>query len=202
MLKNIYLKADQQGQHTTLVKRTKVARGQRIRRHQVLMRIVKDAETIDITAETDGWVRFVAPHIGQSLSIGDLLFIIDSVDTSDYRLDGEEVNARSELGKEGRRGSEREGQRALGQHAAELFDAPEKSQGGQERSVKQHPLLQNMKEGVPPKMADAKNNQPATERLVEDAAGDPNLQKQLSAQLQAQLDISPGPSVSPTLTRG
>lgn len=202
MLKNIYLKTDLEGQHTTLVKRINVARGQRIRRQQVLMTIIKDAEIARIEAENDGWVRFVAVKEEQSLEGGDLLLIIDSVDINEYRLDDQEVNAHSELGQDGRRGSERDGQRQIGEHSGELFDAPEQSDGGMQRSVKQHPLLQNMKEGVPPKMADAKNNQPATDRFAEDASHDPKLQKQLSAQLQAQLHIAPGPSVSPTLTKG
>jgi pyruvate/2-oxoglutarate dehydrogenase complex dihydrolipoamide acyltransferase (E2) component len=203
MLKNIYLKKYPHVQSAISVKCINVKRGQRIRSDQVLITLVNNAEHIDIKAQNNGWVRFVAVKEKQALSIGDLLLIIDSVDTSDYRLDDQEVNPQSELGQEGRRGAEREGQRKIGTHSGELFDAPEKSEGGMRQSVKQHPLLQNMKEGVPPKMANAKNNQPATDRFAEDAAGnDPKLQKQLSAQLQAQLNITPGPNVSPSLTRG
>lgn len=204
MLKNIYLQPAFIGVHDTLVKRICVQPGQRIRTGQALLEVVVDGVGHFIHAEGNAWLRYIAVRENQYVEEGDLLFIIDTVETGDYRPDAQEVNSHTELGQEGRRGLEREGQRAFGKDVSgQLFDAPlDKNGRGAERSVKQHPLLSRMKEGVPPKMSHAENNHQATERFAEDASNDPELQKQLSAKLEAQLQIGSQPTIAPSLTRG
>ncbi len=199
MLKNIYATANMIGTHTTQVVHIHVTRGDRIRSEQVLLSISKDDRIIDIKAQQAGWIRFVAVKLEQTLTQGDLLLIMDNVDMDGYRLDQQEINPLTELGDLGRRGLERQGQDKIGPHAAALFDVPQQAEGA-ERSVKTHPLLKNMKEGVPPKMADARHNDQAVDRFAEEATHDPNLKP--SQKLQAQLNINPGPSNAPTLTRG
>ena len=203
MLKNIYLQRAIAGECETLVQRVHAVVGQRIRAGQVLLELTVDGQPQTVTAECNCWVRFAAVREDQQPAVGDLLFIIDAIDTGEYRPDGQEVSAHSELGQDGRRGLEREGQRAFGNDVSgQLFDAPQESEGqGQQRSVKEHPLLQRMKEGVPQKMSNAENNQVATDRFAEDASNDPELQKQLSQKLEAQLQISQSPTVAPSLTR-
>ena len=203
MLKNIYLQRKIAGEHNTLAQSVCVVSGQRVRSGEVLLKLLADGQPQMVTAEGNCWVRFVAVREGNQLSIGDLLFIIDAVDTDEYRPDDHEVSAHSELGQDGRRGLEREGQRAFGNDVSgQLFDAPQESEGYcQQRSVKEHPLLQRMKEGVPQKMSHAEHNQVATDRFAEDASNDPELQKQLSQKLEAQLQITQSPTVAPSLTR-
>lgn len=203
MLKNIYLPKALCGTHATVVKRVYVSVEARIRAGQVLLELAQDGRTTQLIAESNGWIRYIAVREKQAVHLGELLFIIDSFDTSDYRPDSSQMNQHSELGKEGRRGQERAGQRAFGtEFSGELFDAPSTSEGGLPRSVKEHPLLQRMKESVPPKMSQADQNPVATERLAEDASHDPELKKQLSAALSSRLQIDSAPSAAPTLNRG
>jgi pyruvate/2-oxoglutarate dehydrogenase complex dihydrolipoamide acyltransferase (E2) component len=204
MLKNIHLPRALQGDQSTIVSGIPVQAGSRIRSGQVLLELLSDDQPTQLKAESNGWLRFVAIRPNQELNAGDLLFIVDTIDTTEYRSDAGEINPDSELGKDGRRGAEREGQRAFGsEFSGELFDAPSKSEGaGQQSSVKSHPLLERMKEGVPQKMSNAENNAVATDRLAEDASNDPELRKQLSAQLESRLQIGSAPSAAPTLGRG
>lgn len=203
MLKNIYLQPAFRGERDTVVRRICVARGQRIRAGQVLLELLVDGQLQEITADSNCWLRFIAVHELKQVEVGDLLFIIDVIDTGEYRADGQEITADTELGQKGRRGLEREGQREFGKEVSgELFDAPQEGEGkGHQRSVKEHPLLQRMKEGVPQKMSHAEHNQVATDRFAEDASNDPELQKQLSAKLEAQLQITQSPTIAPSLTR-
>lgn len=204
MLKNIYL-TNKISEQPVSVLSVKTEFGQRVRRGQLLLQL-KGADGVLISFESpfNGWVRFVAVRAQQAVELGSLLLIVDTQDVDDYRIDAEEVNPHTELGKDGRRGAEREGQKVFTKgYATELFDAPVHQEGGQAQNrIKQHPLLQNMKEGVPPKMSNAHNNQQATDRLAEDASHDPELRKQLDNKLQAQLNITPGHGAAPTLTRG
>lgn len=203
MLMNLHAPRNTLG-HTCLIARILAIPGQRIRRDQLILEFNLDNKKVSFASPYDGWIRFIAVKEGSSVESGDLLVIIDAIDVIDYRIDEQEVNLHTELGEQGRRGLERAGQRSFTNgYSGELFDAPAEQQGNQaQRSVKDHPFLKNMKEGVPPKMSDAHNNQPATERLAEDASNDPELRKQLDMKLQAQLHIAPGPKTSPTLTRG
>ena len=198
MLKNIYLPHDLENQGVQ-IKRISVKRGDRIRKKQPLCDLKINDTYSSFLSEYDGWVRFVAVKTDQSSEPGTLLFIIDTVETNEYRVDSGEVNPHSELGTEGRRGAERDGQKKFANdYSGELFDAPVEANGcGYKPSVKEHPLLQNMKEGVPPKMSDAANNDPAIERTAEDASRDPELRNQLTKQLQNQLGISSSPSAAP-----
>ena len=199
MLINLYVPKNCAGRITHIP----VIQGQRVRRDQVLIEFSVDGRIMPFKCPHDGWIRFIAVKSGNTVEVGDLLAIIDAIDVIDYRVDDQEVNLHTELGENGRRGLERAGQRSFTNgYSSELFDAPSKQEGNQaQRSVKDHPVLKNMKEGVPPKMSDARNNQPATERLAEDASNDPELRKQLDMKLQAQLQIAPGPTTSPSLTR-
>lgn len=204
MLKNIYLSNAISDQAVDVIS-VEVASGQRVRSGQLLMRLKKvDGTPLVFESAYNGWLRFVAVRPSQTVDVGSLLIIIDTQDVADYRIDSEEVNPHTELGKDGRRGVERDGQKAFTEgYAIELFDAPEQQQGDQaQRRIKQHPLLQHMKEGVPPKMSNAHNNQQAIDRLAEDATHDPELRLQLDNKLQAQLGMTPGPSSAPTLSRG
>ncbi len=202
MLKNIYLPRNL-GDKLITIDQVYVAAGDRIRRDQPLLYFkTDDGDAIKFPSPSNGWVRFVAVQSLQEVEPGTLLLVIDAQGTDDYRLDEEEVNPHTELGEKGRRGEERQGQKQYAEaYSGELFDAPEQGTG-QQRSVREHPLLQNMKEGVPPKMSNAHNNGPATDRLAENASQDPELQQQLSQSLQAQLDIAPASTTAPSLSRG
>ena len=203
MLINLYLPKSY-ADTTCTIANIRVTQGQRLRRDQVILYLGVNGKKIPFTSPYDGWIRFIAVKANSVVEPGDLLVIIDAIDVNDYRIDDNEVNLHTELGEDGRRGLERKGQVLLTDkkgYSGQLFDAPSEQQGQAQRSVKDHPVLKNMKEGVPPKMADARNNGPATDRLADDANRSPELQNQLSAKLQAQLGVSPGPSTSPTLTR-
>jgi hypothetical protein len=202
MLKNIYLPLSANNQSYAITQ-VHISAGQRVRKGQALLHYKLNNQQIPLACEHDGWVRFVATKPNDSLDSGSLLAVIDIVDVTEYRPDDNEFNPHTELGETGRRGLERAGQREFTNgYAGELFDAPTEQHGQRQRSVKEHPLLHQMKEGVPPKMSNARNNQPATERLAENASTDPELANQLSLNLQAQLDVTPGPSSAPGLTRG
>lgn len=199
MLKNIYLPLEIN--HSTITQ-VHIESGQRVRKGQVMFHHRINQSNKPLISEFDGWIRFVAIQPNTPVEGGTLLAIIDTIEVTDYRPDSGEFNPHTELGEAGRRGVERIGQSEFGAgYSGELFDAPTEQQG-QQRSVKEHPLLHNMKESVPPKMSNARNNQPATERLAENASQDPELANQLSHNLQAQLNIAPGPNSSPSLTRG
>lgn len=200
---NLYLPRNYAG-HACVVADIQAIQGQRVRRDQVLIDFSRDGKKIPFISPSDAWIRFIAIKSGNTVEPGDLLVIIDAIDVIDYRIDEQEVNLHTELGENGRRGLERAGQRTFTNgYSSELFDAPSEQKGNQAKpSVKDHPFLKNMKEGVPPKMSDARHNQPATDRLAEDASQSPELRKQLDMKLQAQLHISPSPTTSPSLTRG
>lgn len=201
MLKNIYLPLDLVD---TLcqVSQLHAKAGDRVRRGQPLFHYKVAQKRIAFESSVDGWIRFIAIKVDDVIEGGSLLCVIDTIEIDDYRPDAQEINLHTELGEAGRRGMERAGEKAFGEFSGELFDAPEEQQGQRQRRTKEHPLLNQAKEGVPPKMSNARNNQPATDRLAEDASRDPELANQLSMQLQAQLDVTPGPSSSPTLSRG
>lgn len=181
-----------------------VQRGERVRRKQLLAILASGSLEIPIQAECNGWVKTIIARQDQKIEPGDLLLTLDIIEDNDFRIDNGELNPETELGQDGRRGLEREGQKQfLNEVSAPLFDAPQQNEGGQQRhGVKQHPLLQNAKEGVPPKMSNAENNPQATDKLAEDASADPELANRLSAELQQRLDVNPGPSAAPTLTIG
>lgn len=201
MLKNIYLPLDLVGLSCQITQ-IHVKTGDRVRRGQPLLHYHLDKKRTAFDAPVDGWVRFIAIKPDDVIEGGSLLCVIDSIEIDDYRPDAQEINLHTELGEAGRRGAERAGEKSFGEFSGELFDAPEEQQGQRQRRTKEHPLLNQAKEGVPPKMSNARNNQPATERLAEDASRDPELANQLSMDLQAQLDVTPGPSTAPSPSRG
>lgn len=199
MLKNIYLPLDL-GNQSVQIGRVLVKHGDRIRKEQPLCHLRINNINTPFQSPHDGWIRFVAAQSNQVSESGKLLFIIDAIEVTEYRVDPAEVNPDSELGNNGRRGVERDGQKTFAaDYSAELFNAPKEGNScGYKPSVKEHPLLQNMKEGVPPKMSDAANNDPAVERTAEDASRDPELRNQLTQQLQNQLGVSSSPGASPS----
>lgn len=195
MIKQIYIPGDL-GVGEILVKSVLLERGSRIRQSEVLLEISLNGQPRPLPSPFNGWVRRVLVKTGQVVRAGESVMLVDVIDNIDYRPDGQEFNASSELGGQGRRGLEREGQG--GEYSAPLFDAPERGEG-RGNQLPQNPLMQNMKEGVPPKMqASAANNQPAIDKMTEDASHDPELRQQLSQQLQHELNISPAPSVAPS----
>jgi hypothetical protein len=198
MIKQIYVPADL-GVGEILVKTIFVERGARIRVGETLQNFSVGGVDRPFVSKYNGWVRMVVCRADQVVRPGELLMIIDAIEVGDYRPDGSEFNPESELGGQGRRGVEREGQSKFGEgYSAPLFDAPERGQG-MGNQLPQNPLMANMKEGVPPKMqASAASNQPAIDKMSEDASHDPELRQQLSLQLQQELQISPAPSVAPS----
>lgn len=183
-----------------------VALHQRVRRDEILVTLRAGDLDIQVRSPSDGWVKFVAVKSNQVVGIGDLLMILSVFDVGEYRLDDQEVSLLTELGEDGRRGLEREGQKQYTDgYDKALFDAPTDEHGQRTGDLKVNPLTERMKEGVPPKMnANAANNGPAKQHTVEQASGDPAYAEKLSAQLQQELDIAPGdaPSSAPTFTRG
>ncbi len=179
-----------------------VQTGERVRQQQVLAYLQSSNERMPIIAPCDGWIKLVAVKEKNYIKGGDLLFIIDIMATEDYQVDHEEVNGATELGIAGRRGSERDGQRDFVEnYSAELFETPDAQEGAPAQGTKAHPLMANAKEGIPPKMsASASDNQAAVDQFSEEARKDPELQKQLSHQLQQQLNIQPDQTPTPTLT--
>ncbi len=178
--------------------------GDRVRPAQVLCHLkMGNLHEINVQAPCNAWIKSVFVHSNHLVTANTLLMILDVATPNEYRPDSNEFNSESELGKDGRRALERAGEKPFGNGFSDaLFEAPEKGQGNQHNSLLQHPLAKDMKEGVPPKMSgDAAQNQPAIDKMAEDASHDPTLQKQLSAQLQQQLNITPGPSAAPTLSR-
>ena len=176
--------------------------GERVRQQQILAYLNTPTERLPIIAPCDGWIKLVAVREKNYVTGGELLFTIDIMATEDYQVDHQEVNGATELGVAGRRGAERDGQRQFAEsYAAELFENPETQQGVAAQGTKAHPLMANAKEGVPLKMsASASDNQAAVDQFSEEASKDPELQKQLSHQLQQQLNIQPDQTPSPTLT--
>lgn len=173
----------------------------RVYRDDVLMELAVGDHFISIRSPSHGWVKQITVTQGQHVAAGDVLCVLSVFDRDDYRPDGDEVNLKTELGDEGRRGEERKGQRKFGQYDKALFDAPAGEKGNSFNQLKENPLTARMKEGVPPKMkASANQNNPAIDHFAEDAASNPELQNKLSQQLQQQLNIQPGPTVTPTPT--
>ena len=99
-----------------------IKEGARLRRGMVMVTLRQDGVLLPIRAELDGWIRFVATKSKQTLSKGDLLLVVDMVETTDYRVDPNEFNTSTELGHDGRRGLERAGQKVFGEHARALFE--------------------------------------------------------------------------------
>lgn len=198
MIKQITVPADL-GAGEIEVRTIFVKRGARIRVQETLLNFRVGGVEQTLVSKQNGFVRMVLCRAEQIVRPGELLMIIDSIEAADYRPDGSEFNPTSELGGQGRRGLEREGQSAFGKgYSAPLFDAPERGQRLGNR-LPQNPLMANMKEGVPPKMqSSAAQNQPAIDKMSEDASHDPELRQQLSLQLQQELQISPAPSVAPS----
>lgn len=198
MIKHIYVSKNLGSQPIDVVD-IHVDYGDRVRRGMVMMTLRQDGVLIPIRAELDGWVRFVAANKQQSVEIADLLLIVDVMETVDYRVDPAEFSADTELGEDGRRGLERAGQKAFGEAARALFEATQQEKGmGQSNGLQQHPMMQNMKEGVPPKMSSDAANNPEAIKDLENASNDPALKIQLGQELQKQLDIQAGPSIAPT----
>ncbi len=198
MIKQIYVPADL-GAGEIIVTDIRVQRGSRIRHGEILLLFTVNGQERPYLSKYNGWVRMVVVRVGQVVRPGELLMLIDTVEPADYRPDGSEFNQKTELGGQGRRELERTGEAKFGEgFSAPLFDAPERGEG-KGNQMPQNPLMQNMKEGVPPKMqASAANNQPAIDKLSEDASNDPELRKQLSMQLQQELSITPSPTIAPT----
>lgn len=202
MIKQIYVPNDIPAGSAT-VQAINVARGDRVYRNDVLLQLSVNGTKIPVVASDHGWVNYVFVKVGQESTAGQLLVLMNVVDVNEYRPDEQEVNQRVELGEHGRRGFERELQRKHvdSDFAAALFEAPEQKQGvGYGASVREHPLLRNMKEGVPAKMrGNASQNETAIDRIIEEAGADPELRKQLSQELQQELNIQPTHSQAPTL---
>jgi hypothetical protein len=198
MIKQIYVPKDL-APGEIVIKVLRVERGARIRRGQVLLEFTVNQQPEAFFSQHDGWVRMLVGRPEQVMRPGELLMLIDMLEAIDYQPDGAEVSPQSELGGAGRRGLEREGQSQFAKgYSAPLFDAPERGEGMGNR-LPQNPLMRNMKEGVPPKMqASAANNQPAIDKMSEDASHDPELRQQLSKELQQELNISPAPSIAPS----
>lgn len=187
-----------------IVDQVLVKRKERVYRDQTLIVLVCGRIKIPIVAPDHGFVSYISVQLGQKVSQAETLLMMDIIDVSRYRPDEQQVNPESELGQHGRRALERELLKKFGNgFSAPLFEAPAKEGGlGSHRELRSHPLLQRMKEGVPPKMrAEASNNQPAIDQLAENATHDNELRLQLSQQLQQQLNISPSPVNAPKLTR-
>ena len=198
MIKHLYVPPYIESDLPIEVIDVQVKEGARLRRGSVMLTLRQDGILLPIRAEFDGWIRFIAVSRQQEVDKGQLLVIVDMIDTTDYRVDPAEFNTSTELGHEGRRGLERDGQKAFGEHARVLFEESQEKGMAQFNGLQQHPLMQNMKEGVPPKMgADAANNPEAIKEL-ENASNDPELKIQLGQKLQKQLSIQPGPSSAPT----
>jgi len=220
MIKNICVPKDLQSANVT-VNEVMVKRGDRILRDTVLVNLLVGDTVTPVVSVYDGWVKYVAAKENKAVALGDLLLVVDVISTIDYRIDGEEVSVYTELGESGRRGAERDGQRKFGKgYSAELFDAPERESAkstenekasstgsagrgrgamGKESSLKENPLMKNMKESLPPKMkANAAVNGVAIKQLAEEAGNDPELRKQLSSELKQQLEIQIAPSAAPT----
>ena len=186
-----------------IVEKINVQAGDRVRQQQILAYLHTPKKRVPIIAPSDGWIKFIATKEKKHVKGGDLLFIIDIMATEDYRVDPEEINNASELGANGRRGLERDGQQQFAKaYAAELFDSPEAHQEGfGKEGTKEHPLMANAKEGVPLKMsAHVADNQAAMDQFSEEAGNDPELQKQLSNELRQELSIQSSPSTTPTLS--
>lgn len=199
MIKHIHVPAFVEDSSSIEVLDVHIKDGARLRRGMVMVTLRQDGVLLPIRAELDGWIRFVAVKPQQTVVRGDLLLITDMVETTDYRVDPAEFNTSTELGHDGRRGLERAGQKAFGDHARALFEESSQEKGmGQFNGLQQHPLMQNMKEGVPPKMSSDAANNPEAIKELENAANDPELKIHLGQQLQKQLDIQPGPSSAPT----
>ena len=185
---------------STLVFEVLVEASERIKRGQPLLCLRIDEREIRLSAPCHGRVNKIFVKPGDIVPGKALLALIEAFEVAEYHPDGAEVSPETELGENGRRGLERLGEKVFGDgFSRELFDAPTRNQGQQMSSVKQNPLTANMKEGVPPKMnASAAQNEPAVEKLTEDAGKDAELQKQLGNQLQQQLGLTPAPSSAPT----
>lgn len=202
MIKPIYIPNDL-GAAEVVVKSILLERGARLRRDLPLLELDVKGEKRVLVSPYNGWLRIILTKAGRAHRAGEVVLHVDVVESVDYRPDSAEFNQKTELGSEGRRGLEREGQKAFAKaYSAPLFDAPERGEG-QGNRLPQNPLMQNMKEGVPPKMqASAASNQPAIDKMSEEATHDPQLRQQLSLQLQQELNISPAPSVAPTPRAG
>lgn len=180
---------------TAVVEKLHVQRRQRVYKDQLLLTLRYQNQPLNIHAPAHGFVTTFAVDEEQAVTALELLLIMDAMSANDYSPAEQEVNPNTELGQHGRRALERGILQAYGEFTAPLFEAPQAGQPGP--GLPQHPLLSQMKEGVPPKMsADAAHNDPAIERTIENASHDPELQKQLGAQLQQQLHIQP--TISPT----
>lgn len=179
-----------------------VTQGQRIRRGTALCHLEQEGVMTPVVAQQDGWVRQIAVKSAQRVQVGELLLIVDVTEVNDFSADADELGPHTELGEQGRRALEREGQKAFGKAVKALFEAHEQSGGMGQSPLREHPYTSEMKEGVPPKMSsDAPNNQDAVKEFVEDATNSPELRKQLDHQLQKQFDAQPTYSTAPTLTK-
>lgn len=187
-----------------MVKAIFVRVGDRVRAGDALVELTLDYGSFTSTASHSGWVRDIAVRVNHEVKSRDVLVVLEIIDIAAYQIDEKEVNPDTELGVNGRRALEREGQRQFADgYSAELFEAPARTGEHGFNRIKQNPLTANMKEGVPPKMnANAASNEPGLDKLQEDAQNDPELQAKLSAELKQQLNITPGPSTSPTLKAG
>lgn len=181
-----------------------VQKGDRVRRQQILAHLrVSKKKIMPIVAPSDGWVKRVAVKAQAQVKRSDVLFVIDSMPTADYQVDSTEVNNSTELGENGRRKLERDGESELAKEfSAPLVNAPEANNGNSQHAsanVTEHPTLKNVKEGVPLKTsAHAAANQHAVDRLNENVRNNPELQKQLGNELQQRLAMQATHSTAPT----
>ena len=202
MFQHIFVPNDVKARLITVVE-ILVERRQRVYRGDVLMVLSADQNNTSILSPKNGFVSYIMVKPHQVVEASESLLVMDFVEVSDYHPDEQQVNPHTELGEHGRRALERDLQKQYANgFSAPLFEAPSPDQGeGSRPRLPAHPLLQKMKEGVPPKMrANAASNSTAIERTAEDANHDPALQKQLSQQLQAELGIRPTPTNAPKLT--
>lgn len=186
-----------------IVSELHVTPGMRVYRDMDLATLHVAGHPFILKSPYHGWVKLIFVKPEQFVKKHEVLMLLSVLEVQAYRPDEQEVNLESELGQEGRRGLEREGQNKFGQPDKALFDAPSQQQGMGHSSLKQNPLLAGMKEGVPPKMrASGQENAPATQDLIERSETSPQLQAKLTAELQNQLQMdTPAPSAAPTLTR-
>lgn len=187
---------------TILVTQIHVDLGQRVRRGDLLATLtIKTSDeslTFPLSSQRNGWVCYRAVKAGTEVTMGQLLFLLNTAVIEEYWTDSQECNQETELGVSGRRHLERELFRKEGcRFNGPLFESTQAHVDQMGHMPPSHPLLSNSKEGVPPKMAAALH--PTTlEKYIDNH---PELAKRLSPALQKSLHLEHAPSSAPTLNR-
>ena len=200
MIKQIYVPYQLGHEHAIEVVSVAVKEGARIRQGDVLLTLRQDGVLVPIRAEAHGWVRQVCVAPSQAVSVGNVMLVVDVVDSVDYCVDPSEFSVDTELGRDGRRGLERAGN-TFGDFARELFDAPStQEQGmGKQSIVEAHPMMQNFPEGMPPKESGkASDNQMAQDDIERaENANELKLGQTLENRLALTQTLSSSPTPSP-----